>query len=154
MALRSELLLRGLPWKATKAHVSLFLLSHGLDAREGEITMVDCRQRPSGRAIVHCKSSETAMKAALAVHLQKFGARYIEAYVHTEVDQIFRSAFNQERSRPSHGESAAAGVCSARCKRTTPWETEAHSHRHPATLRAPPSPVSSVVKCWTPPRDT
>ena len=112
MALRSELLLRGI------AHVSLFLLSHGLDAREGEITMVDCRQRPSGRAIVYCQSSETAMKAALAVHLQKFGARYIEAYVHTDVDLIFR-AFSQERNRPSHSESAAAGVRSARCSAAT-----------------------------------
>ena len=118
MAVRSELLLRGLPWKATKAHVSLFLLSHGFDAREGEITMVDCRQRPSGRAIVYCQSSEKAMKAALAVHLQKFGARYIEAYVHTEVDQIFR-AFSLEKSRQSHGESAAVGVCSARCSAVT-----------------------------------
>jgi hypothetical protein len=85
MALRSELLLRGLPWKATKAHVSLFLLSHGLDVRVGEITMVDCRQRPSGRAIVYCPSSETAIQAALAVHLQKFGARYIEAFVRSDV---------------------------------------------------------------------
>jgi hypothetical protein len=85
MALRSELLLRGLPWNCTKAHVSLFLLSHGLDAREGEITMVDCRRRPSGRAIVHCQSNQAAMTAALAVHLKKFGGRYIEAYVHTEV---------------------------------------------------------------------
>ena len=119
MALRSELLLRGLPWKATKAHVSLFLLSHGVDVREGEITMVDCRRRPSGRAIVYCQSNQAAMTAALAVHLQRFGGRYIEAYVHTEVDLIFRSAFNQERSRPSHGESAAAGVRSARCSAAT-----------------------------------
>ena len=143
MALRSELLLRGLPWNCTNAHVSLWLLSHGLDAREGEITMVDCRRRPSGRAIVYCQSNQAAMTAALAVHLQRYGGRYIEPYVHTEVDQIFRSAFNQERSRQSHGESAAAGVCSGSA-RTTPWGTEAHSHRHPATLRAPPSPTSSV----------
>ena len=93
MAVPIELLLRGLPWKATKAHVSLFLLSHGFDAREGEITMVDCRRRPSGRAIVHCGSSETAMNAALAVHLQKLGAQHIEAFVRSDVDQIFvRSA--------------------------------------------------------------
>ena len=118
MALRSELLLRGLPWKATKAHVSLFLLSHGFDAREGEITMVDCRRRPSGRAIVYCQSNQAAMTAALAVHLQRFEGRYIEAYVHTDVDLIFR-AFGQERNRPSHSESAAAGVCSARCSAAT-----------------------------------
>ena len=120
MAVRSELLLRGLPWNASRAHVSLFLLSHGVDVREGEITMVDCRRRPSGRAIVYCQSNQAAMTAALAVHLQRFEGRYIEAYVHTEVDQIFRSAFNQERNRPSHGESAAAGVRRrARCSAAT-----------------------------------
>jgi hypothetical protein len=118
MAVRSELLLRGLPWKSTKAHVSLWLLSHGFDAREVEIAMVDCRRRPSGRAIVLCNSSQTAMKAALALHLQRFEGRYIEAYVHTDVDRVF-GAFSLERSRQAHEESAAAGVCSATCKPAT-----------------------------------
>ena len=44
---------------------------------------------PNGRAIVYCDSNRTAMKAASAIHLTKIQARYIEAYVHTDVDKIF-----------------------------------------------------------------
>jgi hypothetical protein len=44
---------------------------------------------PNGRAIVYCDSSHTAMKAASAIHLSKFSGRYIEDYVHTDVDKIF-----------------------------------------------------------------
>ena len=44
---------------------------------------------PNGRAIVYCDSNRTAMKAASAIHLSKFSGRYIEAYVHTDVDKIF-----------------------------------------------------------------
>ena len=85
----SQLLIRGLPWKATKAHVSLFLLSHGLDAREKSIEMLNTKCMPNGRAIVYCDSSCTAMKAASAIHLSKFSGRYIEVYVHIDVDKIF-----------------------------------------------------------------
>ena len=85
----SQLLLRGLPWKATKAHVSLFLLSHGLNAREDSIEMMRTKRLPNGRAIVYCDSNRTAMKAASAIHLSKFSGRYIEVYVHTNVDKIF-----------------------------------------------------------------
>ena len=85
----SQLLIRGLPWKATKAHVSLFLLSHGLDATEKSIEMLCTKCMPNGRAIVYCDSSRTAMKAASAIHLSKFSGRYIEVYVHTDVDKIF-----------------------------------------------------------------
>ena len=53
----SQLLIRGLPWKATKAHVSLFLLSHGLDAREDSIEMLNTKCMPNGRAIVYCDSN-------------------------------------------------------------------------------------------------
>ena len=123
MAMRSELLLRGVPWKATKAHVSLFLLSCGLDARESDITMVDCRRRPSGRAIVHCNSNQAAMDAALAVHLQRFEGRYIEAYVHTDVDKIF-GAVSLEKSRHTHEESAAAGTCSVATNAGTSYPTK------------------------------
>jgi hypothetical protein len=87
--LSSQLLIRGLPWKATKAHVSLFLLSHGLDAREDSIEMLNTKCMPNGRAIVYCDTNRTAMKAALAIHLTKFSKRYIEAYVHTDVDRVF-----------------------------------------------------------------
>ena len=87
--LSSQLLLRGLPWKTTRAHVSLFLLSHGLDAREDSIEMLNTKRLPNGRAIVYCDSNRTAMKAASAIHLTKFSSRYIEAYVHTEVDRVF-----------------------------------------------------------------
>ena len=86
---RSQLLLRGLPYTATKARVSLFLLSHGLDAREESIDMLRTKRSPNGRAIVHCDSNHTAMQAALAIHLSKFAGRYIEAYVHTNVDVVF-----------------------------------------------------------------
>ena len=90
--LSSQLLIRGLPWKATKAHVSLFLQSHGLDAREDSIDMLSTRCSPNGRAIVYCDSNHSAMKAALAIHLTKFSGRYIEVYVHTTVDRIFGGA--------------------------------------------------------------
>ena len=80
---------KGVPWKATKAHVSLFLLSHGLDAREDSIEMMRTKRLPNGRAIVYCDSNRTAMKAASAIHLSKFSGRYIEVYVHTDVDKIF-----------------------------------------------------------------
>ena len=80
---------RGLPWKATKADLSLFLLSKGLDAREESIHMLCTRRKPNGRAIVYCENNYSAMKAAEATHLAKFGSRYIEVYVHTEVDKIF-----------------------------------------------------------------
>ena len=87
--LSSQLLIRGLPWKATKAHVSLFLLSHGLDAKEDSIEMLNTKCMPNGRAIVYCDTNRTAMKVELAVHLSKFSGRYIEAHVHTKVDMIF-----------------------------------------------------------------
>ena len=76
---------------STKAHVSLFLLSHGLDAREDSIEMLCTKRLPNGRAIVYCDSNRTAMKAALAIHLNKFSGRYIEVYFHTDVDKIFAS---------------------------------------------------------------
>ena len=87
--LSSQLLIRGLPWKSTKAHVSLFLLSHGLDAREDSIEMMRTKRLPNGRAIAYCDSNRTATKAASAIHLSKFSSRYIEAYVHTDVDKRF-----------------------------------------------------------------
>ena len=86
--LSSQLLIRGLPWKATRAHVSLFLLSRGLEG-EDSIEMLCTKRVPNGRAIVYCDSNRTAMKAASAIHLTKFGYRYIEAYVHTDVDKVF-----------------------------------------------------------------
>ena len=85
----SKLCVRGLPWKATKADLSLFLLSKGLDAREESIHMLCTRRKPNGRAIVYCEDNFSAMKAAEVTHLAKFGSRYIEVYVHTEVDKIF-----------------------------------------------------------------
>ena len=85
--LSSQLLLRGLPWKATKAQVSLYILSHGLDAGEDSIKMLCTKRLPNGRAIVYCDSNRTAMKAALAMHLSKFSNRYIEACVYTDVDK-------------------------------------------------------------------
>ena len=93
----SQLLLRGLPYKATKAHVSLFLLSHGLDAGEDTIEMLCTNRCPNGRAIVHCDSNRTAMQAALAIHLSKFSSRYIEAYVQTDVDEHFRVKIGARR---------------------------------------------------------
>ena len=57
---------------------------------EGDsIEMLCTRRLPNGRAIVNCDSNRTAMKAALAIHLNKFSGRYIEVYVHTDVDRIF-----------------------------------------------------------------
>ena len=81
--LSSPLLIRGLPWEATKVHVSHFLQSHRLDARVDSIEMLSSKCLPNGRAIVHCDSN------ALAIHLSKLSGRYIEVYVHTDVDRIF-----------------------------------------------------------------
>ena len=85
----SKLFVRGLPWKTSKSELSLFLLSKGLDAREDSIHMLCTRCKSNGRAIVYCADNYSAMKAAEATHLAKFGSRYIEVYVHTEVDKIF-----------------------------------------------------------------
>ena len=87
--LSSQLLLRGLPWKATKAQASLYLLSHGLDAGENSIEMMRTKGLSNGRAIIYCDSNLATMKAARAIHLSKFSGRYIEVYVHTDVDKIF-----------------------------------------------------------------
>ena len=87
--LSSQLLIRGLPWKATKAHVNSFLQSHGLDARGDSIEMLCTKCLPMGRAIVQCDSNGSAMKAAPAIHLTKCSGRLIEVYVHTTVDRIF-----------------------------------------------------------------
>ena len=83
-----------MPWKATYAHVSLFLQSHGLDARGDSIEMLNTKCLPNGRAIVHCDSNHSAMKAAFAIHLKKFSGRYIEVYVLTTVDRVFGGALN------------------------------------------------------------
>ena len=68
----SQLLIRGLPWKATKAHVSLFLLSHGLDAREDSIDMLStkCIAQWDGRLYIAIQT-DSAMKAARAIHLDE-----------------------------------------------------------------------------------
>ena len=96
--LSSQLLIRGLPWEATKAHVSLLFQSHGLDARGYSIEMLCNKRLPNGRASVHCDSNHSATKAALAIHLTKFSGRYIEAYVHTTVDRKFGGALKMSPS--------------------------------------------------------
>ena len=67
------------------ASVSLLTKSAGEDS----IKMLCTKRLPNGRAIIYCDSTRTAMKAALAIHLTKFSYRYIEAYVHTDVDTTF-----------------------------------------------------------------
>ena len=69
----------------------------GLDAREDSIQMLCTKRKPNGRAIVYCQDNYSAMKVAEAIHLAKFGTRYIEIYVYTEVDKIFGAFISSVR---------------------------------------------------------
>ena len=70
---QTELLLRGLPWKATPPEVALFLLSCGFQVSEGDIQLCFCQGRSNGRAIVRAKTTEDAIRAQSAVHGQAWG---------------------------------------------------------------------------------
>ena len=81
-AIQSELLLRGLPWKATVPEVVLLLLSKGFLAREQDVRM--CKDRggkANGRCVINSRSRDEAIAAQAVLHGQIWGKRYIEAFV-------------------------------------------------------------------------
>ena len=89
---QSELLLRGLPWKATPPEVALFLLSCGFQVNEGDIQLCFYQGRSNGRAIVRAKTTEDAIRAQSAVHGRTWGKRYIEAFMRSSCARTWCSA--------------------------------------------------------------
>ena len=63
--LQSELLLRGLPWKATPPEVALFLLGVGFQVNEGDIQLCQSRGLPKGRAVVRAKNDRRRHQSAI-----------------------------------------------------------------------------------------
>jgi hypothetical protein len=81
-SVHAELLLRGLPWKATVPEVCLFLLSHGFQCNEGDVALCrDRRRKFNGRCVVRCRTRDEAFAAQRHVHGQNWETRYIEAFV-------------------------------------------------------------------------
>jgi hypothetical protein len=90
---QSELLLRGLPWKATVTQIVLFLLSAGFQANEGGVQLCkDRRGRPNGRCVVRVKTTDDAIRAQTATHGKIWGTRYIEAYMRSQGVRTWCSA--------------------------------------------------------------
>ena len=103
---QSELLLRGLPWKATPPEVALFLLSCGVQVSEGDIQLCFCQGRSNGRAIVRAKTTEDAIRAQSAVHGRALGKRYIEAYMRSSCARTWCSAQIRDTQFPPFGQTA------------------------------------------------
>ena len=89
---QSELLLRGLPWKATPPEVALFLLGCGFQVNEGDIQLCLYQGRPNGRAVIRAKTTEDAIRAQSAVHGRAWGQRYIEAHMRSSCARTWCSA--------------------------------------------------------------
>ena len=90
---QSELLLRGLPWRATVPEVVLFLLGAGFQANEGDVQLCkDRRGKPNGRAVVRVKTTDDAIRAQGATHGRIWGRRYIEAYMRSSSARTWCSA--------------------------------------------------------------
>ena len=73
-AIQSELLLRGLPWKATVPEVVLLLLSKGVLAREQDVRM--CKDRggkANGRCVINSRRRDEAIAAQAVLHGQIWG---------------------------------------------------------------------------------
>jgi hypothetical protein len=88
-----ELLLRGLPWRATAPEVVLFLLSHGFQAHENDVQLCgDRRRRFNGRCVVRCRTANDAITAACNVHGKHWGNRYIEAFTRSQGVRTWCSA--------------------------------------------------------------
>ena len=102
---QTELLLRGLPWKATPTEVALFLLSCGFQVNEGDIQLCFCSQkRSNGRAIVRAKTTQDAIRAQSAVHGQAWGKRYIEAFMRSSCARTWCSAQFCDTQFPPFGQ--------------------------------------------------
>ena len=100
---QSELLLRGLPWKAAPPEVALFLLGCGFQVNEGDIQLCLYKGRPNGRAIVRAKTPEDAIMAQSAVHGRAWGERYIEASMRSSCARTWCSAQFCDTQFPPRG---------------------------------------------------
>ena len=101
---QTELLLRGLPWKATPPEVALFLLSCGFQVSEGDIQLCFCQGRSNGRAIVRAKTTEDAIRAQSAVHGRTWGKQYIEAFMRSSCARTWCSAQIRDTQFPPFGQ--------------------------------------------------
>ena len=101
---QSELLLRGLPWKATQSEVALFLLGCGFQVNGGDIQLCLYQGRSNGRAIVRAKTTEDAIRAQSAVHGRAWGHRYIEAYMRSSCARTWCSAQFCDTQFPPFGQ--------------------------------------------------
>ena len=99
----SELLLRGLPWKATPPEVAPFLLGAGFQVNEGDIQLCPCQGRSNDRAIVRAKTTEDAIRAQSAVHGRTWGNRYIEAFMRSSCARTWRLAQIRDTRFPPFG---------------------------------------------------
>ena len=80
--LEGELLLRGIPFDATRREAALYLASHGLDAGERDVTFCrDQKCRFNGRARIKWGGTlDELFAASAALHGTTWGHRYIEAF--------------------------------------------------------------------------
>ena len=101
---QSELLLRGLPWKATPPEVALLLLGCGFQVNEGDIQLCLYQGRSNGRAIVRAKTTEDALRAQSAVHGRTWGKRYIEAFMRSSCARTWCSAQFCDQQFPPFGQ--------------------------------------------------
>ena len=103
---QSELLLRGLPWKANPPAVALFLLGCGFQVSEGDIQLCLYQGRSNGRAVVRAKTTEDAIRAQSAVHGRTWGKRYIEAFMRSSCARTWCSAHVLDQQFPPFGQTA------------------------------------------------
>ena len=103
---QSELLLRGLPWKAHPPEVALFLLGCGFQVSGGDIQLCIYQGRSNGRAIVCAKTTEDAIRAQSAVHGRAWGKRYIEAFMRSSCARTWCSAQICDQQFPPFGQNS------------------------------------------------
>ena len=100
-SVQSELLLRGLPWKATVPEVILLLLSKGFLVREVDVRM--CRDgggKANGRCVIRSTSRDEAIAVQGLLHGHTWGRRYIEAFVRCCDARTTCSAFSDLQFKP------------------------------------------------------
>ena len=103
---QSELLLRGIPWKATPPEVALFLLGAGFHVNEGDIQLCVFRGTPNGRAVVRAKTAEDAIRAQSAVHGRAWGTQYVEVHMRSSCARTWCSAQICDMQFPPFGQTA------------------------------------------------
>jgi len=98
---QSELLLRGLPWKATVPEVVLLLLTKRFLVREDDVRM--CRDgggKAHGRCVIRSWSRDEAISAQGLLQGQNCGKRYIEAFVRCCDARTTCSTFSDLQFKP------------------------------------------------------